>query len=128
MDDDCPKDKGPALAERIRIIGSLPFTVVVVCATREYEAWFLASLESIHPNHTYEGEPEAIRAAKGWLNRKFDYREARDQSAYTRALDIVLAWERSRSFQRLYHAFEEIIASAKANQPTITPEKKPSAD
>ena len=121
MDDDCPKEQGPALAERIRAIEPLPFTVVVVCATREYEAWFLASLESIHPGHTYPGEAEAIRASSRHRSRHFDYREARDQSAYTRGLDIVLAWEHSRSFQRLYHAFEQIMAALDANQPTITP-------
>lgn len=93
----------------------------IVCATREYEAWFLASLESIHPSHTYKGEPEAIRAAKGWLKRQFDYREARDQSAYTRALDVVLAWDRSRSFKRLYHAFEQIVAAVETNQAIVTP-------
>jgi hypothetical protein len=121
MDDECPKEQGPALAERIRTIEALPFTVVIVCATREYEAWFLASLESIHPSHTYKGEPEAIRAAKGWLKRQFDYREARDQSAYTRALDVVLAWDRSRSFKRLYHAFEQIVAAVETNQAIVTP-------
>lgn len=121
MDDDCPKQQAPALAKRIRAMEDLPFTVVIVCATREYEAWFLASLESIHQGHSYEGDPEAIRAAKGWLNRKFGYQEARDQAAYTRALDVVLAWDRSRSFQRLYHAFEQIIAASRVNQTTITP-------
>jgi len=121
MDDDCPKQKGPALAERIRAMEELPFTVVIVCATREYEAWFLASLESIHTAHTYSDDPEGIRAAKGWLKRKFGYQEARDQSAYTQALDIVLAWDRSRSFQRLYHAFEQIVSAFEIGQTVITP-------
>ena len=121
MDDDCPKQKGPALAERIRAMEKLPFTVVIVCATREYEAWFLASLESIHVGHTYPDNPEDIRAAKGWLKRQFGYQEARDQSAYTQALDIVLAWDRSRSFQRLYHAFEQIVSAFEMGETVITP-------
>lgn len=67
MDDDCPKEKGPELAERVRNMDDLPFSVVVVCAKCEYEAWFLASLEAIHPRHTYPEDPEGKRDAKGWL-------------------------------------------------------------
>jgi hypothetical protein len=47
MDDDCPKEKAFELQERIRRMESLPFSVVIACAKREYEAWFLASLETI---------------------------------------------------------------------------------
>lgn len=121
LDDGCPKEVGTAIADRIRAMEALPFTVAVVCAKREYEAWFLASLESIHPGTTYGGDPEALRAAKGWLEREFGYREVRDQARYTRALDIALAGQRSRSFRRLTHAVDEIIASAGAGESWVTP-------
>jgi hypothetical protein len=121
MDDDCPQKRGPELAGRIRAMGDLPFSVVVVCARREYEAWFLASLETIHPGHRYPEDPEEKRDAKGWLKHEFGYREVRDQSAYTQALDIALARQRSRSFRRLYHAFGELIEASNHGHPVISP-------
>jgi hypothetical protein len=120
LDDDCPAEKGPELAARIRAMEELPFSVVVVCAKCEYEAWFLASLESIQ-GQNYLDDPEAIRGAKEWLGREFGYREVRDQSRYTQQLDVTLARQRSRSFRRLCHAFEELIAAANTNQPVVTP-------
>lgn len=121
LDDDCPGQEGPALADRVRDMEALPFSILVVCAHREYECWFLASLESIHPGYTYPDDPESRRDAKGWLAREFGYREVRDQSSYTRALDIDLAWTRSRSFRRLHKAFEELTAACLTGQPVITP-------
>lgn len=121
LDDDCPAQKGPEIAERIRQMEELPFSIVVVCAKCEYEAWFLASLETIHPGHRYPDPPEEIRAAKGWLNRHFGYREAGDQSRYTQAIDIEMAWSRSRSFQRLYNALEQIKNAFDTETIIITP-------
>lgn len=121
LDDDCPREVGPQVAERIREMGVLPFSVMVVCAKREYEAWFLASLPSIQPGHIYSDDPESRRGAKEWLQREFGYREVRDQSSYTQALDVTLANERSRSFRRLYHAFEELIAATQSGQSIVTP-------
>jgi hypothetical protein len=63
LEDDCPAEKGPELAGRIRAMEELPFSVVVVCAKCEYEAWFLASLESIQQGRNYPGDPEAVRDA-----------------------------------------------------------------
>ncbi len=121
MDDDCPKDRAFHLTQRIRSIGLLPFSVAVVCAKREYEAWFLASLESIHPGQFYNGDPEIPRDAKGWLRKQFGYRQIFDQSMYTRKLDIELARIRSRSFRRLCHAIEEIVTSVANEQCIVTP-------
>ena len=121
LDDGCPKEKAPMLTKRFRDMEELPFSIIVVCAKREYEAWFLASLESIHPTHTYPGNPESIRDAKGWLRRQFGYRERRDQTHYTQELDLKLAYKRSRSFRRLHHSFEEITSAFANNQLIITP-------
>jgi hypothetical protein len=125
LDDGCPKEIAVAVADRIRAMEPLQFTVTVVSAKREYEAWFLASLESIHPGRTYAGDPEGLRAAKGWLEREFRYREVRDQARYTQALDITLAEPRSRSFRRLMHAIDEIITSADIDPPWVTPIPQP---
>ena len=123
MDDDCAKEKATELTSRIQKMESLPFSVVVVCARREYEAWFLASLETIHPGQHYPTDPESRRDAKGWLRKQFGYKPTRDQSRYTQDLDIALARERSRSFRRLYHAFEEIATAASTGQCIISPLK-----
>jgi hypothetical protein len=121
MDDDCPGEEGPKLAERIGAMDDLPFSVVVVCAKCEYEAWFLASLETIQPGHTYPRDTEENRDAKGWLKQQFGYKEVRDQAQYTQAVDIELAWQRSRSFRRLYHAFEEVIDAYNHGGTVISP-------
>lgn len=123
MDENCPREMAQGLVRRIESMESLPFSVVIVCANSEYEAWFLASLESIHDQQTYPDDPEAIRGAKGWLKKHFEYEPTNDQSAYTRRLDVQLAKSRSRSFQRLYHAFEEIVAADAQGTAVITPNR-----
>lgn len=121
MDDDCPKEKANELVCRVNAMEMLPFSVVVVCAKREYEAWFLASLETIHDGQVYTDDPENKRDAKGWLRRNFKYKQTVQQVKYTQKLDITRARERSRSFRRLYHAFEEVIAATQSGQTIITP-------
>jgi hypothetical protein len=121
MDDDCPKEKAAELVTRINRMGTLPFSVAIVCAKREYESWFLASLETIHDGQIYDGDPENKRDAKGWLRKKFKYKQARHQALYTQKLDITLARKRSRSFRRLYHAFQELVDAAQNGRVIITP-------
>ncbi len=121
MDDDCPKEKAQELTKRINDIETLPFSVVVVCAKREYEAWFLASLETIHTGHVFDDDPETKRNAKGWLRKNFAYKPTQQQAVYTRKLDIDLVHHKSRSFRRLYHAFQEIIEANQKNKIIVTP-------
>lgn len=122
MDDGCPREKAKNLVDRISGLGILPFSVAIVCAKREYEAWFLASLESIHPGHPYFGDPEAKRDAKGWLRKEFGYKPTQDQPSYTRRLNITLAQERSRSFRRMLSAVEELVTSDSTGQLTVSPQ------
>ncbi|MEZ4673292.1 MAG: hypothetical protein R2932_03495 [Caldilineaceae bacterium] len=91
-----PKEQASELTNRLRTMESLPFSVAVVCAKREYEAWFLASLETIHRGELYESEPEEIRNAKGWLRKKFGYKPTVHQANYTRLIDITIAHDRSK--------------------------------
>ena len=121
MDDDCPKEKAYELTTRINQMEELPFSVAVVCAKREYETWFLASLETIHHEEVYEGDPEARRDAKGWLRQYFGYKPTRHQASYTERLDIASALNRTRSFRRLYHAFQEIIEAHQSRTTLVTP-------
>jgi len=69
-DDDCPKELAPTLEEWAReAAGGKPCAVVM--ANREYEAWFLASIEALRgwgailPDATSHHEPEVPRDAKG---------------------------------------------------------------
>lgn len=121
MDDACPITQAFELTKRIAAMEPLPFSVAVVCAKREYEAWFLASLESIHKGERYDNDPEGIRDAKGWLRKKFSYKPTSHQADYTQKLNLALAYSKSRSFRRLYHAFEEIIIATIQGKTVITP-------
>ncbi len=125
IDDDNPCEIGPAVAQRIRQHqaqrGAYPFSIVVVCAHREYESWFLASLESIHPGQRGPDAPETLRDPKNWLRRYFGYQPVRHQAQYTQAIDLSLAQERSRSFRRLLHAFEQLASACHTGQQILTP-------
>jgi hypothetical protein len=92
---------------------NLPFPVVVVCATCEYESWFLASLHTIMPGVTFEGDPEKECGAKGWLTRQMPaghaYKETSDQVRMTNDLDIPHVTRHSRSFRRMVEAVGELL-------------------
>ena len=119
-DDSCPKEEAQKLAEEIRPL-NLPVPVAIVFANREYEAWFLASLASIAghyglpANVVYEGDVATIDA-KGWLKARMEqnkeYTPTSHQKRFTSLIDIELAHENSRSFQRLYHAIEQLLEAA----------------
>lgn len=119
-DDDCPKSFGPQiqrLAERLA--GPMPCAVVI--ANREFEAWFLASLESlrgargISSSASFAGDPDLPRGAKEILEEHMagrPYHTTTDQPALTAAFDMRIAYRRSRSFRRMVSAFARIVPSA----------------
>ena len=120
-DDSCPFEEAVKLAHSIRSL-NLPVPVAIVFANREYEAWFLASLASIAghyglpANVVYEGDVEKRRDAKGWLKAQMKrgrhYTPRSHQKRFTSLIDLELAHENSRSFQRLYHAIEQLLEAA----------------
>lgn len=65
----CSRDLAYQLAQRAQKLG-LPFPVAVVCATCEYESWFLADLENLKsrlplkPDAAFTGDPEQKCNAK----------------------------------------------------------------
>lgn len=122
-DQDCAKELAEDLAARTRVLG-LPFPVAIVCAKCEYEAWFLASLETIM-GISYEDDVEAKRGVKEWLSAQMlpdsVYQETKDQAAMTQQIDFTLARERSRSFRRLEHAIEELLDAIDGQKARITP-------
>lgn len=126
-DDDCPAQLGPALLYRAsQVRDNLP--IAVVLAKREFEAWFLASAESLRGKRGLKSDlqspnnPEAIRDAKGWLNGHIEgnrrYRETRDQPALAAQFDITQA-RQADSFDKCYRDIVHLLEKLqKANDST----------
>jgi Domain of unknown function (DUF4276) len=119
-DDDCPAELGPKLLERARTSrGDLPIGVVL--AKREFEAWFLASAESIRgkrglPNDlSPPSDPESIRGAKEWIARRMTgattYIETLDQAALAASFDLQTAAQKSDSFDKCFREITSLIQS-----------------
>lgn len=124
LDDGCPRTESIALATEITKL-NLPQPVAIILAHREYETWFLASIDTIAGNHdllanlTYHGDVERRRGAKEWLSSHMNqvpkprrYRETFHQLEFTKLIDFDLAQQRSRSFRRLCHAIDELVVLA----------------
>jgi len=123
LDDGCPKTEALNLAQQIRNL-NLSCPVVIVFAHREYEAWFLASLNTIAKQSDllptdlkHKGNVEGIRDVKGWLTRQMPpgraYKETIQQKDFTNLMDLDIACQNSRSFRRLYSAIEELAEMSK---------------
>ena len=118
-DDDCPADLGPRLRERL--IARFPDNPISVSiANREYETWFIASLETIaepagiNPATPAPPNVESIRGAKEWLSRRlpsgYPYKPTLHQAALSSAVDVPLARLRSQSFDRFCREVERLLA------------------
>ena len=134
-DDDCGLEWAEGMCVRCKTRG-LSVPIAVVCAVREYEAWFLASLNSIRGNRIrqnvsfdqrveYIGYPENLAGVKEWITGQMPpgraYKETSDQASMTSLIDLSLAHANSRSFRRLCHAMEELKAGMEAGSSQITP-------
>lgn len=126
-DEECPKQLAPELLARARRVRSdLPISVVL--AKREFEAWFLASAESLRNQRglaadlTAPAEPEAIQGAKEWLTNHMvgsrRYVETLDQPALAGVFDLSLA-RSADSFDKL---FRDVASLLKALSEGIEPE------
>lgn len=122
-DDDCPKVFAPKTEAWARAAaGNIPCAVVM--PNREYEAWFIAAIESLRGKCGVRGDatphhaPETPRDAKGELERRMgngrSYAETVDQAPLTAALDFATAYSRSRSFRRMATAFAALAMGAGA--------------
>lgn len=128
-DDDCPKELAPQLALWAQeVSGEKPCAVVM--ANREYEAWFLASIEALRgratilPDACSHPAPEVPRDAKGELERRMargrSYSTTVDQASLTAHLDLAAAYRCCRSFRKLVSAFGA-LATAAGVPPTTWP-------
>lgn len=113
LDDDCPKAVHdavhPSLADATGIAPSC-----LVFAKCEFEAWFLASAESLEDNILpYPAPPEDVRGAKQALERhlqlQFPYDERTDQPRYCSKMNLSTVHDRSRSFRKLVSDFYKLL-------------------
>ena len=134
-DDECPVEEVSRLVERTKLL-ELRQPVTIVEANREYETWFVASLDSqqgtairgrlgIADSVSYQGDVEEVHA-KSWLKRRMPrgrtYKETSDQASLSPLIDIEHTQGRSRSFQRLCHAVEEILCAIESGTAIVTPQ------
>jgi hypothetical protein len=116
-DDDCPSDQAPDILEWAQSeAAGTPCAVVM--AYREYEAWFLASMESlrgkrgIHTDAESHPDPEQPRGAKGKLEERMEegrsYSETADQPAFSAEFEMEPTYKKCRSFRHLVKVFGEL--------------------
>ena len=129
-DDDCPAELAPRLGGWAdEVADGRPCHVVM--ANREYEAWFLASIESlrgrrgIRQNALPFPAPEAPRDAKGRLKQRMApgrrYSPPRDQASLTEGLDLASAYRGCRSFRKLVSAVGALLQTGGVRPPVWPP-------
>jgi hypothetical protein len=115
-DNDCPAQLGPRLLARAKAARpTLPIGIVL--AKREFEAWFLGSLESLLKEHGVLGherlhrEPEDIPGAKEHLSNLLGipYSEVVDQPAMTAQFDMDAARESCPSFDKCWRIVQLLL-------------------
>ncbi|MEO6751543.1 MAG: DUF4276 family protein [Opitutus sp.] len=141
-DADCPMHMAQNFANRIKKHGAR-HPVAIVFARREYEAWFLASLETIAGQEiggrpglpaglVFDGDVEEIRGVKGWLSRQFPgsriYKETEDQAPMSERIDFDLTAKKSRSFRRFCNAVDSLLSAISTGKPQVTPSATSLAD
>lgn len=119
-DDDCPATLGPQLLARAKQARpDVPASVVL--ANREYEAWFLAAIESLAGQCGLPSElapvpnPESIRGAKERISRLMSgsrsYSETLDQVMLTQQFDLAIARQRSASFDKCWREVRQDLTA-----------------
>lgn len=118
-DRDCPRDVAATLLGRATEARS-DRRIEVVLAKQEYEAWFLAALESVAKHKGVTGpvsrpdDPEAARGAKEQLSALLggpgSYQPVRDQARLTAVFDIDEARRHSPSFDKMCRAVQALLA------------------
>jgi hypothetical protein len=122
-DDDCPKTLAQTLEQWAQeAAGKTPCAVVL--ANREYESWFLASMETLRgkagilPQAASHPVPESPRNAKGEIEQRMppgmSYSPSVDQAPLTALLDLKSAYQRCRSFRKLVTAFGRLATASGA--------------
>ena len=115
----CPADLGPSLRDRLTDQFSNRLVSVTV-ADREYESWFIASVESIAE---FIGADIAVQVPdnieeivnpKRWLEQnvlKRRYKETADQASFSSHINVPMARQRSLSFNRFCLELERLLST-----------------
>jgi hypothetical protein len=129
-DNDAVCAKGPELLKWARSEAA-PVPCEVVLANREYEAWFLASMESLRGRcgisavATSHPRPEDVRDAKGETQTRMNpgsaYSPTAHQPSLTVGLDLARVHQECPSFRKLVRAFSAICTSAGVALPAEWP-------
>lgn len=129
-DDDCPAKLAPEL-RRFAEDEAEDMECAVVLAHREYEAWFLASIESlrgtagIREDATPHPDPERPRDAKKALEERMlpaqRYLETAHQALLTHQVDLGRVYQRSRSFRALVRAVGKLLRRLEREPETWPP-------
>ncbi len=118
-DDDLPCELGPRLfAQAQQVSSDLPCRVVI--ANREFESWFLGSIESLRGHRGIALDavalehPELPRDAKGYLTRMMTggrtYNQSDDLPALTAKFDLLAARNNCPSFDKLVRDIQSLLA------------------
>jgi hypothetical protein len=131
-DDDCPKHLAPQV-QSWAASEAAPVPCFVVMPAREYEAWFLATIESLRggrgilPQASSAPDPEIRRGAAEEVRKRTarnrGYNKTADQPAFPARFDMAIAYGRCRSFRRMVRVFGQIAESV-----GIVPDPWPPAD
>lgn len=129
-DDDCPAELGPRV-RRWATEASEGKPCEVVMPHREFEAWFLAALESLQGSRGircdahYLSDPEARRGAKGQLTAMMhpgkSYKPILDQAAFSARFSMAAAHARCRSFRKLTKSFGDLLCAIGHNTDSWPP-------
>lgn len=117
---DCPAELGPTVqAWAQAAAGGIPCAVVI--AHKEYEAWFLAAIESLRGHRGLRGDAESVidperpSGAKEQLEARMhagtSYMETTDQAALSALFSMPDAYRRSRSFRKLSRSFGLLVSA-----------------
>lgn len=133
---DCPVTLAKQLAARVVAHGARRPTAIVV-AHRMYEAWFLACGPAFVGKAllgcpafgedfvVLDSSDETTRGPKTHIKehlpRDRGYKETQDQEILTSWVDIEMARQNSRSFQRFLDAVRELLSAIDAGTRDVTP-------
>ena len=131
-DDDCPAELGPKVQGwATAAAAGLPCEVVM--PHREYEAWFLAAIESlrthalIRTDAAPHPDPERPRGAKERLQARVTegiaYSPTAHQDRLSASFSLEHAYCRSRSFRKLTSSFGSLLAAMGEDVDAWPPER-----
>jgi hypothetical protein len=115
-DGDCAATAGPELLRRARVARP-DRRIGVVFAVHEFEAWFLASLQSLRGHRGIPADapvppsPDEIPSPKGRIDTLMGgmYQETIDQPALCSRIDVAVARERSPSFDKFVRELTALL-------------------